>query len=96
MKKLMVLLLVLGALVFAQPGYAADVVITITIPDAYVARLQAAVLARLPCDGMGAKACLTALWIEEAKQIIWLHEKDTAINTAEKTFNNGYVGPVID
>lgn len=92
MKKLFILLSILGIFI-ASNCYAADVVITITIPDAYVARVAVAIERELRCpDGMGPKACLKAHIINDIKALVKGYE--SKIN--QETFNVDYIDPSID
>lgn len=64
----------------------ADVVITITIPDAHVSRVQAAIQGELHCEGANAKACLKKWLIEHIRTLVKGYEN--TIN--QQGFNDVY------
>ena len=91
MKKLLFALVVSVLLVASGVG-AADVVITITIPDAYVARVAAAIEGELMCsDGDNPKVCLTKHIINDIKMLVKGYERK--INTT--IFDNDFVEPEV-
>lgn len=92
MKKLFLGLVFIGAMM-SSTVWAADVVISITIPDAYVARVTAAIEGELMCpDGVGPKACLTQHIISDIKALIKSYES----KVSQETFSQEYVTPQID
>lgn len=68
MKK--ILMILVGLILLATPCFAGDVVITITIPDQHVARVQAAINSRLRCGELNAKACLKKELVRYIKQFV--------------------------
>ena len=64
----------------------ADIVITITIPDAHVSRVQAAVQGELHCDGANAKVCLKKWLIKHIRTLVKGYEN----TTNQEAFNNSY------
>lgn len=78
----------------------ADVVISITIPDAYVARLQAAVEGSICCDvvdengividTLGAKACLKRKMVNELVDFINRYEEKIAKQLSKDAYNTVY------
>ena len=78
MKTLAMLLILL----FAIPDLAADVTITIIIPDQYVSRVQAAVEGQIFCGELGAKACLTKRIKNDIKGLVRAYEKGLAAKAA--------------
>ena len=77
-------------------AYGADVEITITIPDAYVARLQAAV-ENIDCNvldengeiisTLNPKACLTRKIINELKAFVKMTEERDAVIAAKDAYD---------
>lgn len=88
MKRTILALIV--TLFIAAPAMAADVVISITIPDAYVARLQAAV-GSLNCETdegtLTPKECLKAKMIRELIDFVNRYEEKTATDVAQQAYN---------
>ena len=85
MKKLIVLIIILG-MTISSSVFAADIVITITIPSAHISRVQAAVKGELHCEGANAKACLTNWLIKHIKILVKGYE--TTIN--QQGFDDTY------
>ncbi len=87
MKKLLVSLVMISLLILPTFSSAADVVVTITVPDAYVARLVAMVtdvyIDEDKCDGLTVKQCF-AKWmlIEHVKKELFWYERNLAVTTA--------------
>ena len=84
MKELVILIIILGMTI--PSVLAADVVITITIPDAHVSRVQAAVEGELHCDGANAKVCLKQWLIKHIRTLVKGYE--TTVN--HQDFNDNY------
>ena len=73
----------------------ADVTISITIPDAYVPRVAAAILARHPVcaeKGMNAKDCLIAEIKWMIKQEVLAYEREVAAAAAQGAVTEINVG----
>jgi len=98
MKRIIILSIVFMFIVV--PVYAADVIITLTIPDAYVARLQAAVEGSLNCtvvdengviiDTLNAKACLTRKIKNELIDFLNRYEEKVIKEAATEAYNAIY------
>ena len=78
MKKLIGFLVVLGIL-FSAPVLAADIVVSVTIPDAYVSRLTDMVTSRWmsssECNGLTVKQCfIKQMIIDSIKQELYIYE----------------------
>jgi len=97
MKKLFLVIILMA---FMVPSVqAADVVISITIPDAYVARLQAAV-GSLNCtvvdengeviDTLDPKSCLKRKMVNELGDFVNKYEEEVAKQTAKDAYNTVY------
>ena len=89
MKKLMIILAMLGVLFTAGLATAADVTVTIIVPDAYVERLTACVEAKymyqgcFDCTGLTIKQCFAKMMIQEAvKRELFQWERQQARKTA--------------
>ena len=71
MKKAIIYLATLAILAISIPVMASDVVVTVTVPDAYVARLTAMIEAKytyqgcFDCTGLTVKECFTKMSIVE-------------------------------
>lgn len=66
----------------------ADIAITITIPDAHVSRVQAAVQGELHCDGANAKVCLTKWLISHIKTLVKGYEQTINHQEFEGTYQD--------
>jgi len=92
-----IILTILALALFIPMAYGADVVITITIPDAYVSRLQAAV-ANLNCDvvdeageiidTLNPKACLTRKIVNDLKVFVKMTEELAAKIAARDAYDS--------
>jgi len=94
MKKLlislaMISLLAISPLALPSPSEAADVIVTITVPDAYVARLTAMVQdsfmypGNQTCEGLTIKQCFTKkIIIEHIKRALIDYERRIAVEAA--------------
>ena len=95
MKKIIITITFL-TLFFSAITFAADISITIIIPDQHVNRVQAAVAARLRssdlCKELTEKQCLKAHFVDMIKRIVKEHE---AIQTIQD-FESGYSEPKVD
>jgi len=69
MKKAIFAILVIS-LMFAAPALAADVTISITIPDKDVARVSTAIAGGLNCDALSPKNCLKRELVRYIKTIV--------------------------
>ena len=95
MKKI-IAVVVFSLLLISSVASAADVVITITIPDAYVARLQAAIQGKLHCaEGMTDKACLVDAIKRQIKNLIMSWEREQADKAYVDSYNETYVEPEV-
>ena len=89
MKKAMMILAMLGILFTFGTATAADVTVTITVPDAYVARLTAMVQAKymhpgnFSCTGLTIKQCFTKkMVVEQVKKLLFQWERQQARKAA--------------
>jgi len=99
MKRLILIATALIILV-APTAWAADVVFTLTIPEAYVPRLEAAVENSIDCnvfdengelvETLGAKACLRRYLINEMKAVIRAYENRIAQEQAQDAYDTMY------
>jgi len=85
----MISLLAISPLALPSPSQAADVVVTITVPDAYVSRLVAMVtdvyIDKGKCDGLTVKQCFTKwMLIEHVKKELFWYERNVAVNAASE------------
>ena len=72
MRKLILAIVLVGFI--AATAQAADVVITITIPDAHVARVADAVTNGMDCEGLSPKVCLKREFIQHIRSLIKSYE----------------------
>jgi len=81
MKKIIMILL---TLIFVGSVSAADVTITLTIPDAYVLRLQEAIEHKMNCGELNAKQCLIKRLKGEIRDIVRLYEQERDAKAAKE------------
>lgn len=82
MKKILALSVFI-LLTFATSALAADVVITITIPDAAVARVSAMVTADLNCGKLNAKECLKKEIVRHIRYLVKTYEAGLIIKQSK-------------
>lgn len=80
MKKLILIIILTGFM--ATIAQAADVVITITIPDQHVSRVSDAITGNLNCGILGPKACLKKELVRYIKNLVISYESGQIIGTA--------------
>ena len=93
MKKLILAIILIGFM--ATTVQAADVVITITIPDQHVSRVADAVTNKLHCGELGPKACLKKELITNIKKLVRRHESGPIMEDANTQIDN-LVDPAIN
>ena len=89
MKKIITILMMLGSLLTFGIATAADVVVTVTVPDSYVARLTAMVEAKymhpgnFSCTDLTVKQCFAKMMIvERIKKLLFQWERTEARKAA--------------
>jgi hypothetical protein len=88
MKKLILAIILTGFMAIGTIAQAADIVITITIPDQHVARVSAAVTNGLNCESLGPKACLKKELITNIKKLVRSYEASQIIQDANTQIDN--------
>ena len=89
MKKAIMISVLIGILFTFGTATAADVTVTVTVPDAYVARLTAMVEAEymhpgnFSCTGLNVRECFTKVMIvEQVKKLLFQWERAQARKAA--------------
>lgn len=93
MKKLILAIILIGFM--ATTVQAADVVITITIPDQHVSRVSDAITGNLDCGALGPKACLKKELVRYIKNLVISYESSQIIGTAN-TQIDALIDPVLN